>query len=173
MAADSFQERWVARSRQSPSGPPDGVFICAESPDQPEVLAFFVASEAYMGALYPAESNHFAPVTTLLASNVLFLVARRSGRAVGCGALVRAGDGTAEIKRMWVDPAQRGAGLGARLLDALVAAARDDGLAAVQLETGIHQPEAIGLYRDRGFVERAPFGSYAPDPLSIFMELRF
>jgi putative acetyltransferase len=40
----------------------------------------------------------------------------------------------------------------------------------LRLETGIHQPEALGLYRAAGFVERGPFGPYRPDPLSVFME---
>jgi putative acetyltransferase len=38
------------------------------------------------------------------------------------------------------------------------------------LETGVLQPDAIALYRGQGFRDRGPFGSYAPDPLSVFME---
>ena len=40
------------------------------------------------------------------------------------------------------------------------------------LETGIHQPEAIGLYEGFGFERCGPFGEYGPDPLSVFMEKR-
>lgn len=149
-----------------------GLVITAETPDQPEVHAFFAASEAYMGNLYPAESNHFAPVETLLRPNVRFLVARAGGRAVGCGSIVRASDGSAEIKRMWVAPAARGLKLGRRILDELERTARKDGVTALRLETGIHQPEAIGLYRRAGFSEIPPFGDYQPDPLSLFMEKR-
>lgn len=152
---------------------PHTVVISLENPDQREIREFFAASEAYMGALYPAESNHFAPLTALLAPNVRFLVARsHDGRAVGCGAIVKAADGTAEVKRMWVDPSVRGLKLGVRILDALIAAARTDGLTTLRLETGIHQPEAIGLYRRAGFVEIPPFADYQPDPLSLFMEKR-
>lgn len=171
MADAGFSDRWMRRHPSAVSV--SGVVVSAETPDQPEVRAFFAASEAYMGALYPAESNHFAPVSTLLQPNVLFLVARHRGVAVGCGALVISDDSTAEIKRMWVDPAERGIGLGRFLLEALVTAGREERLRALQLETGIHQPEAIGLYRVGGFVERPPFATYAPDPLSIFMELKF
>jgi hypothetical protein len=32
------------------------------------------------------------------------------------------------------------------------------------------QPEALGLYRALGYVERRPFGDYKSDPLSVFME---
>jgi putative acetyltransferase len=38
------------------------------------------------------------------------------------------------------------------------------------LETGIYQPEALGLYERAGYVRRDPFGDYAPDPMSVFMQ---
>ena len=147
------------------------VTIDAEPPDQPEVTAFFAASETYMSALYPAESNHFADPAALAGSETLFLVARRAGQAIGCGAILRAANGTAEIKRMWVDPDARRERVGQRLLLALIDAARADGVTLVQLETGISQPQAIALYRQAGFVACGPFGDYQPDPLSVFMEL--
>ena len=150
----------------------DQIEIAAESADQAEIAAFFAASEGYMAALYPAESNHFVDVATLMKPNVHFLVVRRAGVPVGCGAVVRTTNGAAEIKRMWVDPAHRGARIGQRLLAALVRAARLDGTTVLQLETGIAQSQAIALYRAAGFVERCPFGGYAADPLSVFMELR-
>jgi putative acetyltransferase len=146
--------------------------IAPEAPDQLEVRALFAASEAYMGALYPAESNHFVDASQLVAPHVVFLVARRDGRAIGCGAVVCGSDGGGEIKRMWVDPGQRGVGIGVALLEALIVAARARALSVLRLETGIAQPEAIGLYSRAGFIERGPFGNYQPDPLSLFMELR-
>lgn len=150
---------------------PADLTIARESPDQPAVRAFFAASEAYMGALYPAESNHFVAASALVKPNVVFLVARSAGTALGCGAIVKAADGTAEIKRMWVSPEARGLKLGQRLMDALIAEARSEGVSTLQLETGISQPEALGLYLRAGFVEIEPFGDYKPDPLSVFMEL--
>ena len=149
--------------------PPD-LTIARETPNQPEVRAFFADSEAYMGSLYPAESNHFVDADTLVKPSVVFLVARGAGRALGCGGIVKAIDGTAEIKRMWVSPEARGLKLGQRLLDALIEAARNESVNKLQLETGISQPEALGLYRRAGFVEIAPFGDYKTDPLSVFME---
>jgi len=147
------------------------IVIAAETPDQPEIGAFFAASEAYMGALYPADSNHFSDLAALVQSNVLFLVARNAGQAVGCAALVCAEDGSAEIKRMWVEPYARRLHVGRQLLQALIAAARAAGVGVVRLETGNAQPAALALYRRVGFRERGPFGGYASDPLSVFMEL--
>ena len=39
-----------------------------------------------------------------------------------------------------------------------------------RLEIGIHQHEAIDLYKRLGYSETAPFGNYTEDPLSVFME---
>jgi len=69
-----------------------------------------------------------------------------------------------------VSPEARGLKLGRRLLDRIEEEARREGLGHLRLETGIHQPEALGLYRSAGYVEREAFGGYDPDPLSVFME---
>jgi putative acetyltransferase len=144
--------------------------ITVENPDQAEVHALLAASDAYMASLYPAESNHMVDVNTLKQPQVTFLVARAEGRAVGCGAVVQSAEGWAEIKRMFVSPAARGRQVGRKLLERLEAVAREKGIAALRLETGISQPEALALYRSAGFREIEPFGDYRPDPLSLFME---
>ncbi len=144
--------------------------IRPENPDQTEIAALLRASDAYMATLYPAESNHMLDVAALQRPEVVFLVARVDGKALGCGAMVDSGEGWAEVKRMFVAPAARGLKLGRRLLDEIEAIARKRGTTRLRLEMGGLQPEAIGLYRSAGFVEIGPFGDYGPDPLSIFME---
>ncbi|SIQ11306.1 putative acetyltransferase [Rhizobium sp. RU20A] len=146
------------------------VTIAIEPARQSAVIGLLEQSDRYMEALYPPESNHLVDIAALEKPQVRFHVARHEGRIVGCAALVLAGDGTAEIKRMFVDPAARGLKIGRLLMEALAATATGEGLSAIRLETGIHQPEAIGLYRSGGYVEIAPFGDYKPDPLSLFME---
>lgn len=146
--------------------------IASESPRQAEILALFHQSDAYMAALYPAESNHMLDVESLCGPEVHFLVARWEGRIVGCAALVHGSSGQGEIKRMFVDPSTRGKGVGRGLLQRLEAIAREEAIHLLQLETGGKQPEALELYRRFGYVERGPFGRYKPDPLSLFMEKR-
>jgi putative acetyltransferase len=148
------------------------LIINAETPDQPEVRDMLARLDAYCAALYPAESNHLLDVASLMQGDVLFLVARDvDGAAVGCAALVNR-QAYGEVKRMFVDERRRGLGTGRKLLEHLVMFARMSGLSVLRLETGIHQPEAIGLYERMGFERRAPFGDYREDPLSLFMELR-
>lgn len=145
------------------------MIIAIESPRQDDVVAMLNQLDAYCADLYPAESNHLMDVASLCAPEVVFLVARDAqGRAAGCGAFVNRGR-YAEVKRMYVDPARRGQGVGGKLLADIAQRAAQAGLPALMLETGISQPEAIGLYERDGFARCAPFGDYLPDPLSIFM----
>lgn len=80
-----------------------------------------------------------------------FLAARNDDEVVGCGALQAVDGATAEIKRMWVAPAWRGAGIGARLLAALEHEAADAGYTRVVLDTNAVLAEAIALYRRSGY----------------------
>jgi putative acetyltransferase len=144
--------------------------IAPEDPGQDDVMALLAAGERYGASLYPAESNHFVPIDTLRAPNVLFLVARdATGAAIGTGAVV-VETGWGEIKRMWLEPAARGHGLSKRLLAMLEDHVRSAGLPLLRLETGIHNAEALALYERSGFVRIGPFGTYTDDPLSVFME---
>lgn len=70
---------------------------------------------------------------------------------------------------MFVSPSQRGTGLGRAILAHIERQARAEGLERLSLETGIFQPEALGLYRAAGYLDGNPFGSYRHDPLSAFM----
>lgn len=86
-----------------------------------------------------------------------FVLARLHGRAIGCGAVLFHDGAPAYIKRMWVDDAVRGMGVGRRILGALEQAARDHGAASVTLETNASLTEAIAMYRAAGYVEVEPF----------------
>lgn len=144
--------------------------ICREDPEAPGVAALLAAGEAFAAALYPAESNHILGVSALRGQGVVFLVARESsGAAIATGAVAIKGE-EAEIKRMWAEPARRGTGLGPAMLARIEQEARAAGVTVLRLETGIENHAALRLYERAGFVRRGPFGDYAEDPLSVFME---
>jgi len=148
------------------------ITIAAEDPRQPEVRRLIALSDATMQALYPAESNHLVDADALAAPDAVFLVARGGKEVLGSIAFRIIAPGHAEMKRMFVRVEARGAGLGRRLLEALEDAARRQHIGRISLETGIRQPEAIGLYRAFGYRECPPFGGYSADPLSLFMTKR-
>jgi putative acetyltransferase len=142
------------------------------NPDTPAARALIGRLDAYQIGLYPAESNHLDGIEALQMPNVLFLGAYIADALVGCGAVKSLDDDGiyGEIKRVFVLDAYRGRGVSKHLMQALEAHLRSNGIRTARLETGIRQPEAIGLYRRLGYVERGPYGAYRPDPLSLFME---
>ena len=91
------------------------------------------------------------------------LLATSESTAVGCVALRQLDDESCEMKRMYVDDAGRGQGVGRVLGQAIVERARDLGYAAIYLDTSVEQYEAIGLYRSLGFEEVEPYYDVAPD----------
>jgi putative acetyltransferase len=142
------------------------------NPAAPAARALIGRLDAYQIGLYPAESNHLDGIEALQQPNVLFLGAYVGDELVGCGAVKRLDDDGiyGEIKRVFVLDAYRGRGVSKRLMQELEAHLRSNGIHTARLETGIRQPEAIALYRRLGYVERGPYGTYASDPLSLFME---
>jgi putative acetyltransferase len=146
------------------------VVIAEERADQPEAAELLRQSDAFAASLYPPEHRHMIDMPELLAGNVRFFVARRGCSALGCMALVRTGADKGELKRCFVIDAARGQGVGFALLLAAEAAAREQGMRLIQLETGNLNQAALRLYRGNGFHERGPFGDYPDDGVSVYME---
>ena len=103
----------------------------------------------------PADRKELVPPTGA------FLLARINGQPVGCGALRTLGPGIGELMRMWVDGAQRGLGIGKRLLTALEDEAVALGHERVRLYTNRSLDEAKAMYRAAGYVE---IDRYNDDP---------
>ena len=142
------------------------------APDAPDVAPLLDASEALMRKLYPAVSTHIETIDGLKRANVLFVAGTINGAVAGCGALKRMEDDGlyGEIKRLFVDPSFRGRGIARAIMAQLEAHAVEAGLPRIRLETGIHQPESIALYRSPGYGKRGRFGAYPADRFSVFME---
>jgi putative acetyltransferase len=146
--------------------------ISFESPNQADAIALIAELDAYQSALYPPESHHALDLTSVDAQGLLFVVARDDAdQAVACGAVVLSAP-VGELKRMYVQPQQRGFGLAKTILQMLEAAAIAAECSVMKLETGPYQPEALGLYGRCGYERCGPFGAYTDDPLSVFMQKR-
>ena len=88
------------------------------------------------------------------------IVAYWEGRAVGCGAIKYFDEQRMEVKRMYIREDYRGRGFASRILVALEAWASELQFHSCILETGINQPEAIGLYKKRGYAIIPNYGQY-------------
>lgn len=94
-----------------------------------------------------------------------FLVALSDGLPLGCVGLKGAGDGTAEVKRLWVAPAARGLGLSKKLMGAVEERARALSIRTLRLDTNRALPEARKLYLKSGWTEIDRFND---DPYADF-----
>jgi GNAT superfamily N-acetyltransferase len=83
----------------------------------------------------------------------VFLIARSESRVqpVGGAGLRAVATGTGEVRRLWVDPAWRGRGIGRELMAGIDDAARSLDLSVLRIETGDRQPEAVSLYQGLGW----------------------
>ena len=140
----------------------EGHLELVETPPESEVAAQLLARyyeelNARFSGGFDLDRTVAAPSAELRPPSGSFLIVRLDGRAIGCGAVRKLDETTAEIKRMWIDPAVRGRGVGRRLLAALESAAARLGCRLVRLDTSSHLPEALGLYRSTGYSEILPY----------------
>jgi putative acetyltransferase len=100
------------------------------------------------------------------------MMAMHDGVPVGCCALVAMGDGEYELAKMAVTPAERGNGIGRRLMTATLELAERIGARRLFLGTNSMRTSAIALYESVGFEhlppERAPQGYY--ERANVYME---
>ena len=91
------------------------------------------------------------------------------GQAAGCGAFKLRDDGSAELKRIYVDKPFRGQGLSKRIVGELERWAAEEGITRAVLETGLLQQAAIGLYHAMGYRDIENFPPYVGNPNSLCM----
>ena len=72
-------------------------------------------------------------------------------KIVGMFGLERSGLAAMELRRMYVDPDRRRAGIGRTLLQFAEDQCRANDIRALELSTSETQPEALALYRSSGF----------------------
>lgn len=132
----------------------------------PDATRLITALNAELQATFPEPgANHFSlRDSQVSAGEGAFLVAYLDDLAVGCGAVRRLDETTAELKRMYVDPSVRGQGIGRALVEALEREARLLGVTRIVLETGTRLARAIRLYEATGYARIPLFGEYLLSP---------
>jgi GNAT superfamily N-acetyltransferase len=115
------------------------------------------------------------PRETILARGGRILFAVRGGGTAGCCALVAMGPQEFEVAKMAVTEAAQGLGIGRRLLEATIDAARAAGATRLFLETNSVLAPAIRLYESVGFrhipAERRKASPYARSDVQMELTL--
>jgi len=98
------------------------------------------------------------------------VVAYDNETPVGCGAIKVYALYTMEVKRMYVPSNRRGQGIASIILKELERWTVESGCSKCRLETGVKQPEAIGLYKKNGYKIIPNFGQYENVETSVCFE---
>ena len=145
------------------------IVIRQVDPTRTEVIELIHQLDEYQNAMYPPESNQLDSIDELRQTNVIFIAAYDDSEIFGIGA-VKVLEDYGEIKRLYVPEKYRGKRIANEIVRELENCLVKRSIFTARLETGIHQHEAIALYKKLGYSEIAPFGNYTEDPLSVFME---
>lgn len=95
-----------------------------------------------------------------------FYLVRREGEVIGMGGLRRLDDAACEMKRVFVLPTARGSGLGAAIVNRLIADGTTFGYRTMMLDSAPFMTSAHRLYEAVGFRDRGRYpGVEAPEPL--------
>lgn len=147
--------------------------IRPDDPSRPEVAAVIAAHLAQIRDQTPEDAGFALSAAALKAPGIHFFSLAIEQSVVGIGAIRILSPADGELKSMHIRAAWRGQGLGEAMVRHLVGIARDLGLRRLCLETGAgpaHAP-ARRLYARAGFADCGPFGDYAADPRSHFMQM--
>jgi len=125
----------------------------ADSAEAVGLLADYEAELVSLGVVLNHGSPGGVAPDRLVPPHGAFVVVWRGEAAVACGGVRLLGPEVCEIKRMYVIPAERGAGLARRLLAHLESCGRDLGARTARLDTGRDMAPAVALYRSSGYVE--------------------
>src|SRR3954447_20838 len=142
----------------------------------PEIAAFLNGHVEQMRSITPAEFAFALNLDELRKPDVTFWTAWDDGVLVGCAALKRL-DGVdashAELKSMRTATNRLRSGIASRLLEHVIAEAREMGVTRISLETGTDEffAPARRLYAKFGFVPCPPFGDYEPSEHNTYMSL--
>lgn len=137
---------------------------------QPDVERLLALGEVFARDLYPPDECFLLNIAELDRPEVTVFVARVDGEAMAMVASVDNGDGSVEIKRLFVEDRARGRGLARELLAAVEDSARSNGATVIRLETGPRSDAALALYRSNGYRDIPLFGQYIGSASSVCME---
>lgn len=143
------------------------VELCTRAYDHPDSVKLIADLQQVFVERYGDEDVTPVDPAQFAAPLGYFVVGYLDGVPVACGGWrTHFEDGAAEIKRMYVAESLRGRGLSRLVLANLEDTARAAGHRRMVLETGLRQPEAIGLYLSSGYERIENFGVYRDHPES-------
>lgn len=159
MHSQNIMTQIIIRDARFPDDAPDLLRLFREYVDWLGVDLGFQDFEAELASL----PGKYAPPDgcALLAKNT-------SGQAIGCVAMRPLKGDICEMKRLYLRPGVRGNGLGRKLAESVMQAARQAGYRRMVLDTLDHMQDALRLYERLGFQRIAPY-YHNPIPGAVYL----
>lgn len=127
--------------------------------NHPDLISLVKELDAYL-KVTDGEDHEFYNQFNGLENIDHCLIAYHNEEPVGCGALKRIDDETAEIKRMYLRPNYRGKGIANSIIFELEKWAKSLGYHRLILETGDRQIAAVKFYCKMGYQKISNYGPY-------------
>lgn len=142
-------------------------FLLNNSPTDRDITQTFYPAPKYTALMDSLPDHHARP------TGIILLARDAQGEPVGCGMTHAIDDQTSEIKRVFVSPEGRGAGVASMICERLVTQARADGFSRVVLDTSSELHGAQALYTRLGFSRRGPYQDVPEEilPKLVFFEM--
>ena len=139
----------------------------------PEIAKLLNEHMNDMKLVSPPESNHALILDELRKPEITFWTAWSADQLAGCGALLELNNKHGEVKSMRTAPNFRRKGIGAMVLQNIIAVAKNRNYERLSLETGSMEyfKPARELYTSFGFHLCEPFATYIEDSNSVFMSM--
>jgi GNAT superfamily N-acetyltransferase len=131
------------------------------SPDDPAVLRLVEAlrDEVEARGAHNGVARPEISLAEAIRADCDTLLAYAGEEPVATAGLKPLGSGMSEIKRMYVVPSRRGAGIARRVLEELERRARGRGFEAIRLDTHDRLSEATAMYSGAGYREIPDYNS--------------
>ncbi len=123
-------------------------------------------------AIYNGDQNEFYSQFNTIQDMAHTLVVYNEDLPIGSGAIKPQTDSSMEIKRMYVLPEYRGAGIASQILKELESWSVELGYKSCVLETGKFLKPAVALYQSQGYIVIPNYGQYTHVEESVCFEKR-
>ena len=145
--------------------------------DEADAIAFRTLNEEWIAQLFTIEPKDRevleSPEESVLRKGGHVFLVYAGDDAIGCAALIPLGSNVYELSKMAVSPKRRGLGIGRKLIEHVIAEARNIGAKRLVLGSSTKLPNAVHLYESVGFLHVPP-DKIPPLPYArtdVFMEM--
>lgn len=136
--------------------------------DNPDFRLLVAQLDAHLAGIYGEEQDFFTQHNKVDAIKHVVVV-YCEGKPIGCGGIKAYSDSEMEIKRMFVQPEQRGRGIASDILTVLESWAKEMGYTETILETLVVKESVIAMYARNGYALVPNYGQYIGVDSSVCM----